>query len=167
MDEKDFNYVKNSRHGQGILVSIKDSDLGSNFIQLTLQDTNSFRNGNKRVERATIIRPIDVKLNLKRSPGVMESFNVYRFNSDMSLMTKIDHQKVHDSIVQFQTSERNGVYIVKYERDFTPLIVSLVLICVLVVVGASIGIYLWRNPKYLHRIRYTTNRFKRSMGGEI
>ena len=112
-------------------------------------------------------KPIETTLKLKNPPKLMQSTFVYRFNPDYLLFTKIT-TRVNDcpSKITFDITDP-GVYIARNESSYTALIVCLVVISTIILIGVILGIYFWRNPKYLERIRYSACNVKRSMSDQI
>ena len=69
-------------------------------------------------------------------------------------------------IVHFETREME-VYVLKTEGIQAVLIGSLMVVLFFLVITSLISIYLYRNPKYIERVRYTAANAKRSMSNKI
>jgi hypothetical protein len=109
--------------------------------------------------------PLKIKMSLKDALGSYESVSVYKINSDYSTMTKLV-SKLDNNQVSFETQQA-GVYFAKKESDYSVLIAVLVSVFILLVVIGAVGIYLFRNPKYVQLMRYNACNIKRSMKNEI
>lgn len=109
--------------------------------------------------------PIKVKFNLKRALGSFESSSLYRINDDYNLLTKIE-STVGNNEIKFDT-QSTGTFVVKYEKNYSVLIGSLIGVGAFIILIGSVSLFLYKNPKYIHRLRYTTCNAKRSMSDEI
>ena len=161
VDLKELGDLRNEIKSKSIMSSLNDADLGSKFVQIRVKDVVGL--GLVKTKPA---KPFKVNIGLKRSAATMETMNVYRINSEYSLMTKVD-SSANGNIVSVETDEPSGTYVVRYEKDFTALIVSLVVIGTLSIVIVSAGIFLYKNPKYLDRLKYQSCNFKRSLANQI
>ncbi len=144
--------------------SLDESKLGSNFIQIEIKELNV-----PSMPDLELDKPIKVSLKLTRSSGAMESVLVYRLSGDYATMSKVASESTEsrDGRVDFETRLASGVYVVQFEKDYTPLAVSLVVLGVLGIVVASVAVYLCRNGKYLRSMRYKSANWKRSLEMEL
>ena len=111
--------------------------------------------------------PIETTIKLTSNPQLMQTTSVYRINSDYSLFTKIPTRIIDcPDKVTIDVSD-SGIYIARNESSYTVLIVCLIVFGIVFIVGLFASIYLWRNPKYLERIRYSACNVKRSMSDQI
>lgn len=145
--------ILNETEAMQKLNEFASSTLASDFLEISLPNNSS--------------NPIEATLKLKNSPRLMQSTSVYRFNPDFLLYTKIS-TRVNEcpNKVTFDIVD-GGVYIARNESSYTVLIVCLVVMIALVALGLFMGLYFWRNPKYLERIRYSACNVKRSMSDQI
>jgi hypothetical protein len=97
----------------------------------------------------------------------MQTTSIYRINSDFSLITKIPLKASECSNKVNMDINYPGIYVAKNESSYTVLIICLIVIISLCLIGTIIGLFLWRNPKYLERIRYTACNTKLSMSDQI
>lgn len=110
--------------------------------------------------------PIEVTMKLKNKPGTMRSTNVYRMSSDYSVFTKLNIEEYDKDSISFVTFE-SGAYVAKHESDYSVLIGSLVGVTLVIIVAGITGFFLYRNPKYCERIRYSAANAKRSVLSKI
>ena len=111
--------------------------------------------------------PIETTIKLTSNPQLMQTTSVYRINNDYSLFTKIPTRIIDcPDKVTIDVSD-SGIYIARNESSYTVLIVCLIVFGIVFIVGLFASIFLWRNPKYLERIRYSACNVKRSMSDQI
>jgi hypothetical protein len=111
-------------------------------------------------------QPIEVSIKLKKSPGSFENSRIYRINSEYSLMTNVNSNNIQSEQVTFETAQ-GGVYVVKNEKNYTVLIVSLVVAGILIALVLAASLFLFKNPKYFKRLKYSACNAKRSLSSEI
>ena len=128
------------------------SDLASNFIILQFSNKAAL--------------PIKVKMILKTEPRTMSSTNIYRISNDYSVSTKLNIEDNDKKSITFMTFD-SGAYVAKHESDYSILIGSLIGVTLFIIVVFVAGFFLYRNPKYLERIRYSTANAKRSVLSKI
>lgn len=107
--------------------------------------------------------PLKFKLKLKRALGNMETHTLFRINNH--IITKID-SNAKDKELTFE-SDQTGIYVVKYERNYSVLIGTLVAVGVALLLIGAILIFLYNNPKYLKSLRYRANNAKRSFNDQL
>jgi hypothetical protein len=142
--------------------NLVESKLGSGFVQIEISELNKADMGDLE-----LVKPVRVGLKLTRSAGAMESASVYRLGGDYVTMAKVADSDTSEGRVEFETRLASGTYVVMYERDYAPLIVSLVVLGVLVIVLVSAGVYLCRNRQVLRSVRYKAANLRRSMEMEL
>lgn len=153
VDQKDKQHIGNEMSfSADISNQLDDGSLASDFYVINPVDINA----NK---------PLSVSLRLKRSAGAFESAQIYKLSNDYTVMTKLNAE-VSGEQVKFSTRQ-GGTYVAKYEKNYSVLIGVLVGVTLLAVVIASVAIFLFKNPKYLQRIRYTAYKAKQSTQSEI
>ena len=92
--------------------------------------------------------------------------NEYRISADYSAFAKMSSDVKEPGRIVFETQEP-GNYVAKNESDYSVLIGSLVGLGILIVlVGGVVG-FLWRNPEYLKRVRYTATNAKLSFFSKV
>ena len=109
--------------------------------------------------------PLKVRMNLKKQPGSMESVTAYRINSDYTTQIKIESYIENGQIV-FDT-QLTGNYVAKNEYNYTILIAAMVGVAFFLILVSAVVIFLYKNPKYMKRMRYTACNAKRSMSDQI
>ena len=144
--------IAGDQKGSHIISAIGSASLASDFIIIN-PSSNAMN------------KPVKVRLNLKSQPKTFESIIVYRLNTDYSTMIKLD-SKVEDDHVTFETNSYGG-FVAKTEKDFTVLIVVLCSVGFFAIVVSAIGFFLYKNPKYWKRMKYTACNAKRSMSDQI
>lgn len=153
VDQKDKNHIGSEMSfSPEISNQLDDGSLASEFYVINPVDLNA----NK---------PMRVSLKLKRAAGAFESAQIYKISNDYTVMTKLNAD-VNGEQVKFST-QQGGTYVAKYEKNYSVLIGALVGVALLAVVIASVAIFLFKNPKYLQRIRYTAYKAKQSTQSEI
>ena len=110
---------------------------------------------------------ISTQISLNNAPQLMQTTSMYRINSDFSLITKVPLKVSECSNKVNMDISYPGIYVAKNESSYTVLIICLIVIISLCLIGTIIGLFLWRNPKYLERIRYTACNTKLSMSDQL
>lgn len=130
----------------------KFQDLASNFVVISPND------------KLTSI-PFELKINLNEDTSKflnsINSINVYRIAKDSSVMTKID-AKFDGSHARISNTH-GGIYVATKERNYGIVIGIVVSIGVVIILSAVLVIFLKRNPKYMHSLRYRVNEAKRTL----
>ncbi len=118
----------------------------------------------KFTEKANL--PITVDMKVMEKPGVLAETEVYRISGDYSAFARLSSEAKRPDRVVFETREP-GNYAAKNESDYSVLIGSLVGVVILVAIVAGAGVFLWRNPKYVERVRYTATNAKLSFFSKV
>ena len=147
--EKQFNSTALNK----IKTEFEQSQLASEFISLSFPG-NSLQNS------------INVQVKLKRSIGSMEEANTYRISPDLASMQRLEVSSIDSNQINFEIKEP-GIYVVKSESNNSVLIGSLVGVAIVAIIGIIIGLFLWRNPKYIQRLQYSAANAKRSLTGTV
>jgi len=111
---------------------------------------------------------ISTSITLNDGPQLMQTTVMYRINSDFNLFTKIPLKVSECSNKQVKMDiNYSGIYVARNESSYTVLIICLTLIISIALIAILVGLFLWRNPKYLERIRYTASNTKLSLSNQI
>ena len=144
--------ITSNQQAISIMNKLESASLGSEFFVVNPVDL-------------TTSKPMQVTIRLKRQAGAFESASMYRISGDYSVMTKLNGN-VDNAVGTFETN-LGGTYVAQYEKNYSTLIGALVGVGLLLVAVGAIGLFFFKNPKYIKRFRYTACNLRRSAQNEI